>query len=93
MYRTVLFTYLHDMKSKKKVPKVYKLLGEKLRSARQLEAMTQKQVADAVGLPREAIVAIESGTYGNVSLDKFVKLALAVDSHPKILAHVIFSEL
>ena len=49
-------------------------LAQKLRELRSTKRLTQKMVADRVGMPQSVIARIESGTRG-ISLDTLGKMA------------------
>lgn len=72
------------------LPKVYTKFGKEIKSLRTFGRLTQLQVAERVGLPREAIVAIEKGRYGRISLDQLISFSKAFGVDPLNLATVIF---
>lgn len=53
-------------------------VGQRIAESRKEHAMTQQQLADAVGVSREHIARIEAGKY-SVGLDILVKVAKAMD--------------
>lgn len=53
-------------------------VGQRIAESRKEHAMTQQQLADAVGISREHIARIEAGKY-SVGLDILVKVAKALD--------------
>lgn len=53
-------------------------VGQRIAESRKEHAMTQQQLADAVGVSREHIARIEAGKY-SVGLDILVKVAKALD--------------
>lgn len=78
---------------RKRLPKVYHIFGAQVKSMRKFLQLTQAEVAESVGLPREAIVAIEKGTYGNINLEQLNKFAKALNLTPQRLANAVWSEL
>ncbi len=60
-------------------------IGEGLRVLRELQEMTQAQLAAMTGIPQAAISAIENGRL-SLGLDRAKKLALALKVHPAVIA-------
>ncbi len=57
---------------------------EAVRTIRELQAMTQSQLAEASGIPQPTISAIESGRV-SLGVERAKKLALALQVHPSVL--------
>jgi len=66
-------------------------IGEALRKARQQRRMTQAQVADALGLPRTAVVQIESGNRA-LKTEELLRLAEFFGCSPQELLDVSGAE-
>ena len=58
--------------------------GKSLRAIREIQEMTQVQLARASGVPQTAISAIEHGRL-SMGADRAVKLARALSVHPAVL--------
>lgn len=58
--------------------------GMALKTVRELQAMTQRQLADASGLDQSVISALENGR-ANIGVDRARKLARALRVHPAVL--------
>lgn len=60
---------------------LYRLFGQAIKRSRRDAHMTQKALANRVGLTRTSITNIEKGTQ-NVSLHTVYELAAALNKHP-----------
>ena len=59
--------------------------GESVRIVRELQGMTQAELAVACGIPQATISSIETGRV-NLGIERARKLALALRCHPAVLA-------
>ena len=60
-------------------------IGEGLRVLRELQEMTQAELAAASGIPQAAISALENGRL-SLGLERAKKLARALKVHPAVIA-------
>jgi transcriptional regulator with XRE-family HTH domain len=58
--------------------------GEMLRTVRELQALSQGELAKASGIPQSAISALESGRL-TLGVDRAERLARALSVHPAVL--------
>jgi transcriptional regulator with XRE-family HTH domain len=58
--------------------------GDSVRVVRELQEMTQAQLAVACGIPQSAISAIEKGR-ASLGVERAEKLAIALRVHPAVL--------
>lgn len=76
------------MNSKKEFRRAKKTVevtvGESVRIMRQLQELSQNQLAEATGIPQSTISAIENGRI-NLGLERAKTLARALRCHPAVL--------
>ncbi len=58
--------------------------GEMLRTIRELQELTQKELADLTGLSQSHISAMENGN-SQIGRERALKLALALKTHPAVI--------
>ena len=58
--------------------------GESVRILRELQELTQSQLAELCGIPQTTISGIETGRV-NLGVERAKKLAIALNCHPAIL--------
>ncbi|MET4696345.1 helix-turn-helix domain-containing protein [Endozoicomonas lisbonensis] len=58
--------------------------GESLRIMRELQGLSQQQLADRTGIPHSTIAAIEKDTAG-MNIPQAKQLAIALSCHPAVL--------
>jgi len=58
--------------------------GEALRALRELQGMTQKELAEAVGMAQSHISAMENGS-SNIGCDRALALAKVLRVHPAVI--------
>lgn len=59
-------------------------VGESVRIVRELQGLSQNQLADLTGIPQSAISAIERDRI-NIGIERAKVLARALDCHPAVL--------
>lgn len=59
--------------------------GESVRIIRELQGLTQSQLAELCGIPQTTISGIETGRI-NLGVERAKKLATALHCHPAVLA-------
>ena len=64
-----------------KVERIYRVLGRRIRMARELAGVTQAELAKAIGVSRPSIVNIEQGRQ-RVVLHHFVGIAESLGLNP-----------
>lgn len=62
-------------------------MGDRIRMLRQAKGLNQSQLADAVGVSREAVSQWESGSTENVKLQPFIRLYTFLDTSAEYLVH------
>jgi transcriptional regulator with XRE-family HTH domain len=58
--------------------------GEMLKTLRELQSLTQKQLSELSGIPQSNLSALESGTK-QIGRDRALALALALKVHPSVI--------
>ncbi len=75
----------HDLKDFEPVPRDLELTpGDSLRILREMQEMSQNQLADVSGIPQSTISAIENGR-ANLGVDRAKTFARALRCHPSVL--------
>lgn len=75
----------HDLKDFEPVPRVLDLTpGDSLRIMRELQEMSQNDLAEAAGIPQSTISAIENGR-SNLGVERAKIFARALRCHPSVL--------
>ena len=75
----------HDIKDFEPVPRLLDLTpGDSLRIMRELQEMSQNELADVSGIPQSTISAIENGR-ANLGVDRAKTFARALRCHPAVL--------
>jgi transcriptional regulator with XRE-family HTH domain len=59
-------------------------VGESVRIIRELQALSQNQLAELTGIPQATISAIENGRV-NLGVERAKTLAVALNCHPAVL--------
>ena len=58
--------------------------GEMLRTIRELQELSQRELAELTGISQSHISAMENGT-SQIGRDRALKLALALKTHPAVI--------
>lgn len=75
----------HDPKDFEPVPRILDLTpGDSVRIIRELQEMSQNQLAEVSGIPQSTISAIENGRT-NLGVERTKILARALKCHPAVL--------
>ena len=75
----------HDLKEFEPVPRALELTpGDSLRIMRELQEMSQNQLAEVSGIPQSTISAIENGR-ANLGVERAKAFARALQCHPSVL--------
>lgn len=63
---------------------VTKLVGRRISAARQAAQLTQSQLADRIGWPRDTLIHYEHGRRA-LSIERLTTIAAALSLHPAVL--------